>query len=122
MNTWTSVASIKYGLGAAMLTLAFSLPARADTGVRLGDRAIRHADRPARRGATVPEPGLPAYPDFVAGEAVRSQLSPDGKTLAVLCAGQNSLYQARRHHRHGRLDPVHLPLRRERAAQAKRRC
>jgi WD40 repeat protein len=36
-------------------------------------------------------PGLPAYPDFVAGEAVRSQLSSDGKTLAVLCAGQNSL-------------------------------
>jgi len=36
-------------------------------------------------------PGLPAYPNFVAGEAVRSQLSPDGKTLAVLCAGQNSL-------------------------------
>ncbi|KDB10291.1 phosphoesterase [Burkholderia sp. lig30] len=37
-------------------------------------------------------PGLPAYPNFVAGEAVRSQLSPDGTTLAVLCAGQNSLY------------------------------
>jgi hypothetical protein len=36
-------------------------------------------------------PGLPAYPNFVAGEAVRSQLSPDGKTLAILCAGQNSL-------------------------------
>jgi YVTN family beta-propeller protein len=36
-------------------------------------------------------PGLPAYPDFVAGEAVRSQLSPDGATLAILCAGQNSL-------------------------------
>src|SRR5262245_19777627 len=28
-------------------------------------------------------PNLPAYPDFVAGEAVRSQLSPDGSTLAV---------------------------------------
>ena len=39
-------------------------------------------------------PGLSAYPDFVAGEAVRSQLSPDGTTLAVLCAGQNSLYAA----------------------------
>jgi len=38
-------------------------------------------------------PGLPAYPNFVAGEAVRSQLSPDGSTLAVLCAGQNSLYK-----------------------------
>src|SRR5262245_37353968 len=33
-------------------------------------------------------PGLPAYPDFVAGEAVRSQLSPDGSTLAILTAGQ----------------------------------
>src|SRR5262249_10205359 len=38
-------------------------------------------------------PGLAAYPNFVAGEAVRSQLSPDGKTLAVICAGQNSLYK-----------------------------
>ena len=37
-------------------------------------------------------PGLANYPNFVAGEAVRSQLSPDGTTLAVLCAGQNSLY------------------------------
>jgi YVTN family beta-propeller protein len=38
-------------------------------------------------------PGLPAYPDFVAGEAVRARLSPDGTTLAILCAGQNSLYK-----------------------------
>ena len=39
-------------------------------------------------------PGLPAYPNFVAGEAVKSQLSPDGATLAILCAGQNSLFKA----------------------------
>jgi hypothetical protein len=38
-------------------------------------------------------PGLPAYPDFIAGEAVRSQLSPDGSTLAIITAGQNSLYK-----------------------------
>ena len=38
-------------------------------------------------------PGLPAYPDFVAGMAVRSRLSPDGQTLAILTAGQNSLYR-----------------------------
>src|SRR5262247_3507907 len=38
-------------------------------------------------------PGLPGYPDFIAGEAVRSQLSPDGTTLAILTAGQNSLYK-----------------------------
>jgi YVTN family beta-propeller protein len=37
-------------------------------------------------------PGLAAHPSFVAGEAVRSQLSPDGTTLAIICAGQNSLY------------------------------
>ena len=47
----------------------------------------------AMRGAVqqVLNPGLPGYPNFVAGEAVRSQLSPDGKTLAILCAGMNSL-------------------------------
>ena len=38
-------------------------------------------------------PGLAEYPDFIAGEAVRSQLSPDGTMLAVLTAGQNSLYK-----------------------------
>lgn len=38
-------------------------------------------------------PGLAAYPSFVAGEAVRSQLSPDGNLLAVISAGQNSLYK-----------------------------
>jgi YVTN family beta-propeller protein len=38
-------------------------------------------------------PGLPSYPHFVAGEAVRSQLSPDGATLAIITAGQNSLYK-----------------------------
>jgi YVTN family beta-propeller protein len=38
-------------------------------------------------------PQLPAYPDFVAGMAVRSRLSPDGRTLAILTAGQNSLYR-----------------------------
>ncbi|MDQ2762563.1 MAG: hypothetical protein M3Y22_03455, partial [Pseudomonadota bacterium] len=37
-------------------------------------------------------PGLPDYPKFVADEAVRSQLSPDGTTLAIICAGYNSLY------------------------------
>jgi YVTN family beta-propeller protein len=39
-------------------------------------------------------PGLAAYPDFVAGMAVRSQLSPDGSTLAIICAGQNTLYKS----------------------------
>ena len=37
-------------------------------------------------------PGLTNHPDFVAGEAVKAVVSPDGKTLAILTAGMNSLY------------------------------
>jgi len=32
------------------------------------------------------------YPNFVAGQAVKAAVSPDGKTLAILTAGMNSLY------------------------------
>ena len=39
-------------------------------------------------------PGLTNYPNFVAGEAVKVVLSPDGTTLAILTAGMNSLYKA----------------------------
>src|SRR5580693_2407202 len=37
-------------------------------------------------------PGLANYPNFVAGEAVKAAVSPDGNTLAILTAGMNSLY------------------------------
>src|SRR4029077_17112794 len=37
-------------------------------------------------------PGLTNYPDFVAGQAVKAVVSPDGKTLAILTAGMNSLF------------------------------
>jgi DNA-binding beta-propeller fold protein YncE len=43
-----------------------------------------------------PALGLPYfatnYPNFVAGEAVKAVVSPDGTTLAILTAGMNSLY------------------------------
>jgi DNA-binding beta-propeller fold protein YncE len=38
-------------------------------------------------------PGLANYPNFVAGEAVKAVVSPDGTTLAILTAGMNSLYK-----------------------------
>lgn len=38
-------------------------------------------------------PGLTNYPDYVAGEAVKAVVSPDGKILAILTAGFNSLYK-----------------------------
>ncbi len=39
-------------------------------------------------------PGLTNYPIFVAGEAVKAVVSPDGKTLAILTAGMNSLFDS----------------------------
>ena len=36
-------------------------------------------------------PQLPAYPNFVAGEALKEAISPDGSMLAVVTGGQNSL-------------------------------
>jgi len=39
-------------------------------------------------------PGLPDYPNFVAGQAVKAVVSPDGNTLAILTAGMNSLYDS----------------------------
>jgi DNA-binding beta-propeller fold protein YncE len=39
-------------------------------------------------------PGLASYPDYVAGEAVKAVVSPDGKILAILTAGFNSLFKA----------------------------
>jgi DNA-binding beta-propeller fold protein YncE len=98
MKKWLWLGSIPTALIASVVAL--SLPARAGQEERPGVAPVRLATGQfitpsAVRGAVQQflNPGLPAYPDFVAGEAVRSQLSPDGKTLAVLCAGQNSLYK-----------------------------
>src|SRR5215468_10271023 len=58
---------------------------RIATGQLISPTAVPHAVQ------VLLNPGLAAYPSFVAGEAVKSALSPDGKTLAILCAGQNSV-------------------------------
>src|SRR5262245_39643005 len=85
-------------LGVLAVAMLLALPARADDE---HSRKLTRVQLPtgqfvtplALRGAQQQflNPGLAAYPDFVAGEAVRAQLSPDGTTLAILCAGQNSL-------------------------------
>jgi DNA-binding beta-propeller fold protein YncE len=96
MKTRMLLDSIKYGITASAVALSFE--ARADPpgspSVVPHQLATGQFVTPtAARGAVQQflNPGLPAYPNFVAGEAVRSQLSPDGTTLAILCAGQNSL-------------------------------
>jgi hypothetical protein len=81
-----------------LCALALSTPAGADASggpVPLQLATGQFVTPTAARGALQQflNPGLPAYPSFIAGEAVRSQLSPDGTTLAILCAGQNTLYK-----------------------------
>lgn len=92
MRTRT-LATIKYGLTASLLSLAFTLPARAEAPMQTATG--QYITPTAPKGAVLRylNPNLTAYPSFIAGEAVRSQLSPDGKTLAVITAGQNSLYK-----------------------------
>ena len=91
----TLLRTARYGI--AVGAVALSIQARADGGAMPMQLATGQFITPmAPRGAVQQflNPGLAAYPDFIAGEAVRSRLSPDGATLAVLCAGQNSLYKA----------------------------
>src|SRR5215471_1358274 len=87
---------ITFGIAALAVTLSFQVHAQSPdpANLKAAQTATGQYVTPmALRGAVqqILNPGLPGYPDFVAGEAVRSQLSPDGKTLAILCAGQNSL-------------------------------
>ena len=56
----------------------------------------------AAKGSTLQSlnPGLANYPNFVAGQAVATTLSPDGKTLLILTSGYNLNNDA-----NGNLDP-----------------
>ena len=89
------------GLVAAVVVLTVSL--RATLQDRGGNPGSQRAVLPSGHAITpvamqnaaqqLLNPGLSAYPGFVAGQAVRSVLSPDGTLLAVITAGQNSLYK-----------------------------
>jgi DNA-binding beta-propeller fold protein YncE len=86
--------SLKFGLTAAVVALSFE--AHADGPARQQIATGQFVTPTAVPGAVqqLLNPGLANYPNFVAGEAVKSKLSPDGTTLAVLCAGHNSLVNA----------------------------
>jgi YVTN family beta-propeller protein len=86
-----TVGSMGFGILASVMT--FAVPARAQDPTPQRLATGQYVTPTAPRGSVQQflNPGLSAYPSFIAGEAVRSQLSPDGKTLAILCAGQNSL-------------------------------
>jgi YVTN family beta-propeller protein len=96
MKTRTLVGPIKFGITASVLMLCLQASAQGVEHSHVTPLQIasgQFVTPTALRGAVQQflNPNLAAYPNFIAGEAVRSQLSPDGTTLAVLCAGHNSL-------------------------------
>ena len=96
MKTRRLLDSIKYGVAASAVALYAQAHADSPQPPSAAAQQLatgQYVTPTALRGAVQQflNPGLSAYPNFVAGEAVRSQLSPDGKTLAILCAGHNSL-------------------------------
>jgi len=98
MKTRNLFGLITFGIAACAVALSFQVHAQnaqnSSQNVAGMQTATGQFITPTALRGAVQEflnPGLPAYPNFIAGEAVRSQLSPDGNTLAVLCAGQNSL-------------------------------
>jgi DNA-binding beta-propeller fold protein YncE len=100
MKTPTLLGLITFGIAASAVALSLQVHAQAPSGPKKVDAtqtATGQYITPTALPGAVQQflnPGLPAYPNFVAGEAVRSQLSPDGKTMAILCAGQNSLIKS----------------------------
>jgi YVTN family beta-propeller protein len=86
-----AVSSQAFTAAVVGLSLQVAAEPRAPAGQQLATGQFVTPTAPRGSSQRPLNPGLAAYPGFVAGEAVRSQLSPDGSTLAVLCAGQNSL-------------------------------
>jgi DNA-binding beta-propeller fold protein YncE len=95
MKTQRFLGSLVWGMTLSVLALSVKAHADAPTVKPLALATGQYVTPTAPRGSVQQflNPGLAAYPSFIAGEAVRSQLSPDGATLAILCAGQNSLYK-----------------------------
>jgi YVTN family beta-propeller protein len=84
--------------------LVFAGLANAQSSARLGNDSNKKSSTPPglyiapmalpHAVQQVLNPGLANYPNFVAGEAVKAVVSPDGNTLAILTAGMNSLYDS----------------------------
>ena len=100
-NKW-SLRSRAVVFVALCLLGAFAGPAAADSNNTFVPTGMRITPTAARGSIFQPlNPGLPNYPDFVAGQAVATTVSPDGKTLLILTSGYNLNNDAS-----GNLDPA----------------
>jgi YVTN family beta-propeller protein len=81
--------------GAGALALFAGFPALAATGAAIipSGQTVTPTAAPGAVFQTL-NPHLPAYPDYTAGQATKTVLSPDGKTLLVLTCGYNRVLDA----------------------------
>jgi DNA-binding beta-propeller fold protein YncE len=88
---WTTTAGGMLAAAAVALTVA-QASAQDDDASRMQLPTGQYVTPTALPGAVQQylNPGLKDYPNFIANEAVSARLSPDGRTLLVLCAGYNS--------------------------------
>jgi YVTN family beta-propeller protein len=75
-------------LAMATLPIVAQTTSQTPPGLKITPTALPHAVQQQLN------PHLANYPTFVAGEAVKEAVSPDGKFLAILTAGMNSLYNS----------------------------
>jgi DNA-binding beta-propeller fold protein YncE len=78
----------------ALSSLTTFSPAIADQGVFLPSGLIITPTAAPKTTYKPLSPGLPGFPNFIAGGALSAAKSPDGKTLLVLTGGHNSLSAA----------------------------
>ena len=76
-------------------SLATLSPAMADEGTFLPSGLTITPTAAAKSTYEALNPGLPEFPNFIAGGALSTAKSPDGKTLLVLTGGHNNLSQGK---------------------------
>ena len=76
-------------------SLATLSPAMADEGTFLPSGLTITPTAAAKSTYEALNPGLPEFPNFIAGSALSTAKSPDGKTLLVLTGGHNNLSQGK---------------------------
>jgi YVTN family beta-propeller protein len=98
----------------AATILGAALPARADVDDGIADNdgqkplpSGQYITPTAATGAVFQNlnPGLTDHPDFRAGQAIKTAVSPDGRTLLIMTSGYNTLNQSPQQFQPGALDP-----------------
>src|SRR5260221_6759775 len=91
MRNKTSLRHLALSSAVALSSLATLSPAMADEGTFLPSGLIITPTAAPKSTYEALNPGLSEFPNFIAGGALSTVKSPDGKTLLVLTGGHNNL-------------------------------